>query len=68
MLPDDQGPPVFSQPQKEKIAEHHQPILGQPFNHVNIPGSSALSTPKVLLGPTFCVVHMGTGFSSLQLA
>lgn len=62
------GPPAFHEPQKKNSAEHHQPILRQLFNSVNIPGSSALRTLKILLGPMFCRVHVGTGFSSLKLA
>lgn len=50
MLPDDRGATCISlaseEKKKKKPAEHHQPILGQLFNSVNIPGSSALRTLK----------------------
>lgn len=63
ILPDDQGATCIS-----LASEHHQATPGQLFNCVNISDSSAPRTLNILLGPIFYIVHMGTGFSSLQLA
>lgn len=68
MPPDDhRGVSISLASEEKKPVQQHQPMLGQPFNSVSIPGSSALRTEAILAGPMFCMVHAGTGSSTLQL-